>query len=357
MRAAAAILLTAGCVHGNPSHVDAGGDAVDAAIDAPDPLAPGTYRETCDGSGAVALDSMHFLDVNDENQGLRIYTRATDGPPLQTFDLSAGLGVTSTDEVDLEDLARVGDRVFAIASHGRDSSGDLQPTRYRFAAFDLAGALPNLSFGVVGSTSTLLVDLLDSANWDTPDINLITTLDTSSKLTDAHTPSLAPELAGTNIEGLAFAPIAGEPDRMVIGFRNPQPGGSAIVISLVNAPAAVTGSKAHFGGAAQLDLGGLGVRGMAYSAAHTAVLILAGPHDSGGPFRIYKWSGELAVAPVLVGDVVPPGSSAAEAIVPYPGSKDVQILFDQGDAMIGGTTCKKAAPAARVFRDVIVHVE
>ncbi len=129
------------------------------------------------------------------------------------------------------------------------------------------------------------------------------------------------------------------------------------MVTLENPGAAITGAPARFGGAALWNLGGLGVRAMAWSDGHGAVLVVAGPHAGGGPFRLYRWSGDLAALPVLVADLSAPASSAPEAIVVYPGTRDVQITFDQGDADAGGTPCKLATRLARSFTDVIVHVE
>lgn len=316
---------------------------------------PGTYRETCDGSGAIALDFQHFLDVNDENQGARVYRRAMDGAPGRTLDISAALGLTTADEGDLEDVARIGDRLYLITSHGRNTSGQLRPARYRFGAVELSGTAPDIALAPAGSTQTLLQALLVAGNWDAPDAAVIAALTTSSKLGDASDPDLAPEDQGTNIEGLA----ADGTGKLVIGFRNPRPGARAIVIGLANPAAVIAGQTPRFTGAGALDLGGLGIRGMAWSAAHGAILVLAGPHDGGapGPFRLYKWSGVLGEAPALAMAITAPANSAPEAVVPYPGTKDVQILFDQGDALIGGTICKDTAAAQRRFTDTIVHVD
>lgn len=314
---------------------------------------PGTYRETCDGSGAIALDFLHFLDVNDENQGARVYRRGADGPPVKTIDLSAALGLTTADEGDLEDVARIGNRLYIIASHGRNTSGQIRQARYRFGAVDVSGTPAALALAPAGSTQTLLQALLVAANWDAPDAAIIAALDAASKLGDASDPDLAPELAGTNIEGLAA-----RGSELLIGFRNPRPGARAIVVRLVNPAAVIIGGTPRFGGAITLDLGGLGIRSMAWSEAHGAVLVLAGPHDgAAGPFRIYKWSGAAGAVPTLAATITAPALSAPEAIVPYPGTKDVQVVFDQGDALVNGVSCKTAPAAARRFVDAIVRVD
>jgi hypothetical protein len=313
---------------------------------------PGTYRGTCDGSGAIALDAQHFLDINDENQGARVFRRGADATPVRELDLSAALGLTTTDEGDLEDVARIGDRLYVIASHGRNTSGQIRPARYRFGAVTVSGTAATLALAPAGSTTTLLQAMLVAGNWDTPDTAVIAALEASSKLGDQSDANLAPEVAGTNIEGLAA-----RGNELLIGFRNPRPNARAIVVRFTNPAAVVAGQTPRFGGAATLDLGGLGIRGMAWSEAHGAVLVLAGPHNTGGPFRIYKWSGVLGEAPAMAATITAPAASAPEAIVPYPGTKDVQVVFDQGDALIGGTICKDVAAGSRRFTDVIVRVD
>ena len=40
----------------------------------------------------------------------------------------------------------------------------------------------------------------------------------------------------------------------------------------------------------------------------------------------------------------------------YPNTRDVQLLFDQGDHDVGGRLCKDAEESARLFGDTIVNV-
>ncbi len=331
---------------------DAMGDASsDAGLVSLDPT-PGTYRGTCDGSGALALGFDHFLDANDEDQKLRVYARATEGGALASIDISAGLGLANSAEADLEDLARIGNRLYATTSDGRKTSGNLDRARYKLAAFDVSGTPPAITLTHIGTTSQLLDHMLVSANWDTPNATVIAALTAASQLNDTSEATLAPENQGTNIEGMT----ADATGRLLLGFRNPRPGGKAIVVELANTDAALAGATARFVGAVELDLGGLGIRSLAYSPTHGKILILAGPHAGGPPFRVFTWSGVFGEAPVQSVDVTVPATSSAEAIVPYPNTRDVQIVFDQGDVDIGGDPCKDAPAADRVFRDAIVTV-
>lgn len=126
---------------------------------------------------------------------------------------------------------------------------------------------------------------------------------------------------------------------------------------MLNADAVLSGSKPSFGEAILLDLGGLRVRAMTWSPLHHAVLMLAGPKDVGGPFRLYKWSGAVTDAAVAVQDITnAPSDSSPEAIVVYDNTRDIQILFDQGDHLISGTACKDKSASSQFFSDTIVHV-
>lgn len=312
---------------------------------------PTSYRETCDGSGGLALSFTHFIDVNDEDEVARIYERAKPAAPVQQIALHAGLGVAAGDEADVEDLTRIGDRVFVTTSHARKTSGKLDRVRYRVGVFDVAGMAPAVSLTPVGSTGQLLDRMVDAANWDAPNAGVIAALVASSKLADDDEPSLAPEIAGANIEGLASDGTG----KLLVGFRNPRPGDKALVVQVANPDALLTGAR--FGGVAELDLGGLGIRALAYSPVHQAVLIVAGSHAPGTVFKLYTWSGVLTAPATFVTDLVAPAGYSPEAVVPYPNTKDVQILFDGGDATIGGVGCKDAPVADRIFRDAIVTVE
>ncbi|MBC7975028.1 MAG: DUF3616 domain-containing protein, partial [Myxococcales bacterium] len=318
---------------------------------------PGTYRQTCDGSAGVALDFTHFLNLDDEDQGIRIYTRATSATPVQQLDVSSALGLATGDEADFEDAARVGNRIYAISSHGRDKDGVLALDRHRFFALDVTGTVPSARITVAGSTEQLLRDLLDADNWDHPDAAILAALEASAQLSRTSDPDLSPEVDGFNIEGLASLPSPTNPERLVIGLRNPRTSGRAILVTLENPAAVVAGATARFGEVVRLDLGGLGVRSLAWSDAHQAMLIIGGPPADVGAVRLFKWSGDLASAPVVVQDLAGPTGTAAEAVVPYPGTKDVQILFDGGARLVGGTECKKLSASAKSFTDLIVHVE
>lgn len=317
---------------------------------------PGNYKGTCDGSLAVGLDGTYFLDGNDENQTLRIYKRGANATPAQSKEISSFLGLSSGDEADLEDAALVGTRLYGITSHGRNKDGKLERERYRFFGLNLSGTAPSLTITSAGYSSTLLDSMLSASNWVTPNAGVISPLNSSSQLSKATVASLAPKEDGTNIEGLAWLPTAQRPNQLVIGFRNPASGSDAILVSLLNADAVLSGSAPSFGEATLLDLEGLGVRALTWSPVHQAMLIVAGQADEGGAFRLFKWTGVAQDLPVPVQDIAAPADSAPEAIVLYPNTHDIQVLFDQGDHDVSGDACKDASSSSRYFSDVILHV-
>ena len=318
---------------------------------------PGNYQQTCDGSLGVFLDGEHFLDGNDEDQGLRIYRRGADGIPLRTLDVSSSLGLASSDEADLEDAARIGNRIYIVSSHSRDGDGNLESARYRFFAADLSGTVPDVTLAAAGSTTQLLEQLLSATNWASPNASVIATLAAASNLGVSEDEDLAPEADGTSIEALAWFPTAARPRQLLVGFRNPTQGGDAVVVSLLNADALLAGTTASFGEATLLELGGLGLRAMTWSPLHGALLLLAGPKAEGGPFRLLTWSGPPSTTPVLVREITGlPADSSPEALVVYPNTRDIQVLLDQGDHLVGGTACKDVSASNRTFTDLIVHV-
>lgn len=279
---------------------------------------PTVYHGACDGSAAVALDDNHFVAANDDENALRLY-RIGVGNSVAEIDLNPVLKPEKKNngkpkEVDIEGAARVGERIYWIGSHARDSGGDKESSRHRFFATDIgrgAGAPPFILKPTPAYTD-LLKDLIDQL----PGLNL----KDSSKL--------PPEDAnGFNIEGLAAAPDGG----LMIGLRNPRPGDTAIVVPLTNPADVVAGAaRPRFGTPERLDLGKRGIRSI--DRVGDRYVIIAGPFGDGGPveggdFAIYTWSGPGGSAPkretgVTLGDLRPEAMFGA--------AKEVYLLSDDG---------------------------
>jgi len=282
------------------------------------------YRGMCDASAAIALDTAHFVVANDERNTLIIY-RIGDPAPGVRLDLSGFLGTKTDKESDLEGAAQIGDRIYWISSHGRNSKGDEQPRRYRFFATDIKrGANPPTVAPVGQPYQALLTDLKAAA--------------ALAKYDFTNAATKPPEAdGGLNIEGLA----ATEDGKLMIGFRNPlSAAGRAIVVILDNPDELIAGKPARFGAPMEPDLGRRGIRSM--ERVGTDYLIIGGRTGDTGDFVLFRWSGKPAEIPAPV-PTVALAPLRAEALFAIPGGDRVGILSDDG----GIDNCKNRPPRIR----------
>ena len=297
---------------------------------------PVEYFGMCDASAGVPVSSNRFLAASDEDNILRLYATDHPGPALKEYDMNAFLqpgGKTS--EADLEGAARIGNRAFWMGSHGRNRDGKERLARHVLFATDIAATKGEVALAPVGHPySRLVQQLAADTRFD------------SFRLAAASL--LAPKEPGAlNIEGLA----ATAEGHLLIGFRNPIPGGKALLIPLLNPNEVILGKSAVFGAPVQLELGGLGIRDIAF--CQNAYVIIAGPSGGGGPFRLFRWSGPGAV-PVLLEVSIPKGFQA-EGLLLYPqtGLREFQILSDDGTRLVDGRPGKEIPdPQRRTFRSV-----
>ena len=290
----------------------------------------------CDGSAAVALTDKLFAVASDEESVIRVYDRDQPGPPIQSINLSAYLDLDARKpESDLEGAARVGDRAYWITSHGRNKSGRERRSRDRFFATQIVTNAQGVDLKMLGKPYEHLLDDLMRDPKLKP-FNL------------AAASKLEPKARGAlNIEGLSATPEGS----LLIGFRNPIPGGKALLVPLLNPDAVIHGQAAKFGEPVLLDLGGLGIRDMAYWDGRYA--IIAGPYDGKGQSRVYEWLGGRST-PRRVKHTHLKGLNP-EAIVFYPGAggDQFQLLSDDGKKLVNGKPCKELAdPSQQHFRSV-----
>jgi hypothetical protein len=291
------------------------------------------YRGLCDASAAVALDAEHFVVAGDEGNTLHIYRR---GRPdaVATLPLDGFLG-TAGRESDIEGAARIGSRIYWIASHGRNKNGKERAERYRFFATDIqAGSSPPALVPAGAPYRSLLDDLRSAASLQR------FKLDAASRL--------APEApGGLNIEGLAAMPDG----RLLVGFRNPIPNAKALLVPLDNPAGVVSGQPARFGEPLVLNLRGRGVRSIEHVGAD--YFIVAGPTADAGPFSLYRWSGRAGDAPVITRGADLSGLRP-EALFEMPGSSGLLLLSDDGGVQTDGVACKERARAEQSFRSIVV---
>lgn len=283
------------------------------------------YEGLCDASAAVALDARHFVVADDEHNRLTVYRR---GEPKAVRDVDLGNFLKADKESDLEGAARVGDRIYWIGSHARNSAGKARPDRHRF----FATAIDGDTVRPVGRPyEGLLVDLLAA-----PSLAALHLADA------ARLPAEAP--GGFNIEGLAAAPDGS----LLIGLRNPVPAGMALIVPLLNPADLIDGrGPARFGTPWRLDLGGRGVRDI--ERIGKGYLIVAGPTGDDGSFALYRWSGQANQAPVAL--KLDLGNLRPEALFAWPDGR-LTLLSDDGGIDLGKKACKDADRSRRSFRSL-----
>ncbi|MEH2589105.1 DUF3616 domain-containing protein [Bradyrhizobium sp. AZCC 1721] len=322
-----------------------------------------TYAGACDGSAAVALDQNFFAVADDDNNVLNVY-RIGQAAAVQELNLDAFLeapkkkkpgadGNPVFKEADIEGAARIGDRIYWIASHGRDSGGESEPGRSRlFAARIVSHAEgPRLEPIGSGAYKNLREDMFKDPTLKAAKL--------SKKLAEAYAPGKEegppPESnTGFNIEGLAATPDG----RLLIGFRNPRPDRKALVIPLNN-PADVVkdaGKTPVFGNPWRLDnLEGRGVRSIDW--INNTYVIVAGPHgdaedsDMKAPFALFTWSGREGDTEPVAMKVKIPADFAPEAVFAIPGSSSMMLLSDDGTKK-----CKAAGKPQKSFRALTLPV-
>jgi Protein of unknown function (DUF3616) len=245
-------------------------------------------------------------------------------------------------EADLEGSARIGDRIYWIGSHGRktrDSSVDEHRWRLFSTEVVQSDQGPVLSRGPGRPYTGLLASWLIDGRYE-PLLRQAIMLGPK-------------DTGGLNIEGLASTPNGG----LLIGFRNPQIGGRALVAHLLNPDAVIdTMHQPLWGEPALLDLGGRGIRSMEWTGA--GYWIVAGP--SGGEaaprhhpsFALYRWSGQVQSAPVFAHAL--PAGFRFEALFWVEETNQLMLLSDDGTEVVNGRACndKKTPTHLKSFRAI-----
>ncbi len=298
------------------------------------------YPEMSGPSAAVAISGTLFIVASDEDNVLRVYARENSGAP-QRIDLNSFLKPDDDHpEADIEGGARIGDRIFWIASHGRSKEGKLRPSRHRLFATMVTVEGDKVKVVPIGRPYTrLLEDLAQS-----PALQKYNLESASGKAPESK--------GGLNIEGLAATPHG----TLMVGFRNPIPGGNALIVPLDNPQQIVEGERAKLGTPIELSLNGLGVRSIEYRESRGRYLIVAGPYNDDGEVALFGWSGKASDAAELIPDGAF-GDLNPEAMFMYPGDLTaVQFLSDDSARKRKGVGGTKMVPAKQRFRGVSLDI-
>lgn len=295
---------------------------------------PVIFTGTCDASAAIPVSGDLFVVANDEDNLLRFYRFSKPGPPVQTFDLKPWFtNKKKSPEADLEAAAQLGDTIFFISSHGRNSTGKPAPARQRLFALKLTGTNNFMAAERVGQIYTNLVaDLAADARYARFDLD------------DAA--ELAPKASGGfNIEALVATPEGA----LFIGFRNPIPQSRALVATLLNPRETIAGQPAKFAAPFQLDLGGLGLRDMC--ATTNGYYLIAGPASGGhGDSRLYFWAGGDAPPQAISEVTFARSNPEGICVLDFGNQSDFLIVSDDGTRKINGKECKSLPETQRQFR-------
>jgi hypothetical protein len=325
-----------------------------------------TFNGICDASAGVAFDENSIIVGDDELPWLSVY-RLAGGDSVPRIPLPRRPESTgdAEPEADLEGATVFDGRIVWISSNGRNKNGKVRPERFRLFAShrrsgdqqewqeDFSPSFGGLPEAIAATTEESYKPLRKSVG------NL--------RKTDEN---LAPKKHGFNVEG----PSVSEDGRfLLIGLRNPQPGGRAVLFRVNNAEELLSNStrEAELGPVVTLDLGGRGIRDLAWSPAHRAYVIAAGQTEdevAGPGFALFTWDGvdsprEIrAFRSVLDAHphfhpevVIPLLERSTDQLVP---SEQVLVLSDDGTKPLpGGISCKEADEQRKSFRAVIVTVE
>jgi hypothetical protein len=293
------------------------------------------YRGTCDASAAVSLGADHFIVANDEDNALRVY-RFGSPDPVSVIELSEFAQPDPyRPEMDIEAAAKIGNRIYWITSHGANREGKYRPARRRLFATDISFEDGKPRVVPAGEAFADLLEVLSAtARLKRYDLE--------------NAAEIAPkDHGGLNIEGLAATPGGA----LLIGFRNPIPGGKALVVTISNPAEVARGKKPAIGALRELPLGGLGIRAMERNNDH--YLIVAGPSATGGPFRLFRWLGPSQSAPPApLPDLNLEGLNPEAVFISPDGS--IHILSDDGTKELDGVACKDQEAGKRRFRATVI---
>lgn len=288
----------------------------------------------CDASAAARIaGTTFFVTASDEDYVLRVYDAAQPGPPVSRLDVAEFLEpVDKKKEPDLEGCAQIGNLVYWVGSHGRDKDGDEQESRQRLFATEVKRVGGRIELRPVGRPyKKLLADL--SAEPGLREFNL------------GAAATLKPEdPGGLNIEGLAPTPRGD----LIVGFRNPNPGGRALIVRILNPGDVIAGtSSAKVRKEALLDLGGRGLRAIEPLRGGKC-LLLAGRFDDTRDFALFRWDGSASVVRLL--ETASISELNPEELLVGVDEATVQLLSDDGEATVDGKKCKKVDEGERSFR-------
>ncbi|MDP2832689.1 MAG: DUF3616 domain-containing protein [Pseudomonadota bacterium] len=277
----------------------------------------GTYEP----SAIQQLPDGRFLIVEDEKRTpFSLITLSADGQvssvPLNPEAMEAAEDFGKLDDLEALTLDRSG-QFYALTSHSRDGEGEEKPSRDKLVRFRIEAdrvVAPVLAKGLKPALMAAHPVLAEAA----------AILDVKAE-------------GGLNIEALEITP---DQQRLLVGFRSPQLDRHALIASIENPTAIFAAGEPPRISATliTLDLGGHGIRGMAYFAALGGYLLISGPAArEQAQFQLWFWAGKPGERAQRM--IVPglSGFEHAEGISPalVDGQEYIILVSDDGDRKAG----------------------
>ena len=262
-----------------------------------------------------------FLVVEDEKEhSFSLLTLSSDGT-AKSQSLGPGWFEGSDPFWKLDDLEGLAldslGYLYAVTSHSRDDAGAEKKSRDKLVRFQIKADRVVEPIVVNGLKHAL--------------IKAHPILAAAAQIEDVKSNS------GLNIEALEITP---DRQQLLIGFRSPLQGGHAIIASVEN-PAAIfeAGATPQVSNTLHgLDLGGQGIRGLAYTASLNGYLIISGPTSRRqGEFKLWFWTGRPGAAARRVTVPGLNGLARAEGVSPavIDGVPRIVIVSDDGNRKEG----------------------
>ena len=272
-------------------------------------------------SAIQQLPDGRFLVVEDEKRyPFSLVSLGADGrvssAPLNAEPMDGADDFGKLDDLEALTLDDSG-RIYALTSHSRDAEGDAKKSRDKLVRFRVEADRVVRPVVVKGLKPALMA--------------------AHPVLAEAAAILDVKAAGGLNIEALEITP---DQQRLLVGFRSPLLDRHALIAAVEN-PAAMFDAGAPPRIAATLttlDLGGHGIRGLAYIASLAGYLLISGPvAGEQVQFQLWFWSGmpgdpaQRMTAPGLAGFEHAEGISAAM----IDGQEHIILVSDDGDRKAG----------------------
>ena len=229
----------------------------------------------------------------------------------------------------------------------QDKEGKICPEREVLFATDIDYSGDKMKLSFVGQYRKLIDDIINAPN--------LTQI--HDAIFQARNPTRTDwNKAPTKQGALNIEALCSDGNALLIGFRNPIPGGKALLLPFTNPDAVLEkGEHATFGEPIFLDFGGLGFRDMV--RWKDKFLIVAGDYRDGSDpeaqkSKLFEWDGP-GKAPTSI--ELPLGDLNPEGAVVF--GDRLLLLSDDGTLKVDGKQMKDWEESKRFFRSVwLEHV-